>query len=46
VVGVLQPGFRGLRVSVASDLMVPVMMKAAMTPGGTTWKNAAPVGSP
>ena len=33
VVGVLQPGFRGLRVGGASDLMVPVMMKAAMTPG-------------
>ncbi len=39
VVGVSQPGFRGLRVGAPNDLMVPMMMKAAMTPGWDDLEN-------
>ncbi|MDP8981389.1 MAG: ABC transporter permease, partial [Acidobacteriota bacterium] len=39
VVGVSEPGFRGLRVGASSELMVPMMMKAAMTPGWDDLEN-------
>jgi predicted permease len=34
IVGVAGPGFNGIQVGIRSDVMVPLMMKAAMTP---TW---------
>jgi predicted permease len=36
IVGVLEPGFSGLAVGESPDVMVPVMMKAQMTP---TWND-------
>jgi predicted permease len=36
IVGVAAPGFSGLQVGSATDIMVPVMMKAQMTP---TWND-------
>ncbi|HET7221515.1 MAG TPA: ABC transporter permease [Vicinamibacterales bacterium] len=36
IVGVTAPGFNGIQVGAASDIMVPLMMKAQMTP---TWND-------
>jgi predicted permease len=36
IVGVSAPGFTGLQVGIAADVMVPMMMKAQMTP---TWND-------
>ncbi len=36
IVGVAEPGFNGIQVGTRSDVMVPMMMKASMTP---TWND-------